>query len=260
MFDLYHITVILISFGAAFLSGLLGIGGGTIVFPAFFYLMPFLGLGHFTLSEITGITATQSLAGMFFAYLNHRTLGHININLVKTVMPAGIAGGIIGAISPKFMPEKALLLIYIFLLVFSIILILMPEIEHPDKDQECVPSNYTLTNLIIFSTTAISGSLGFAGAVSFVPILNHFCRAPFKTAISTTTLVVFLTTAIVFAGKAAVGFVPMELIVYIIIGAIFGANVGSRVNKLLKPVVLKTFMIVIIVILGTRITLTLFGY
>lgn len=260
MFDLYHITVIFISFGAAFFSGLLGIGGGTIVFPAFLYLMPFLGFGHFSMSEITGIVATQSVAGMFFAWLNHRKLGDINTKLVKTILPAGAAGGIIGAVSPKFLPENALLIIYLFLLAFSMVLIILPSVEFFDKEKEYVPENPFLASCIVLATTAISGALGFAGAVSFVPILNRFYRVPFKIAISTTTLIVLLTTSIVFVGKVAVGLVPLNLILYIIIGAAVGANIGARVNKILHSSVLKTLLVIIIVILGLRITLTLFGY
>lgn len=260
MIDLYHITVILISFGAGILSGLLGLGGGIIVFPAFFYLMPFLGFKTFTVSEITGIAATQSLAGIFFAYLNHRKFDTINVKLIKSVIFVAIIGALLGGIAAKFISEVILLWFYLFLLVVAVIIILAPRLETCESKQECTFNRPILINIFIFVSMLIASALGFAGALTFIPVFNHFCNAGIKVAISTGTLAALITTAFVFAGKAAVGLVYFDLLPLILIGAFLGAGFGAWMNKKLSPTILKTLLIVMALIVGIRIFLTILEY
>lgn len=257
----YYIMVIFISFGAAFFSGLLGIGGGMIIFPSFLFLMPHLGFQTFTVREITGIAAIQSFTGVFFSYLNHKKLGRINMKLVKTVLPIGLVGGLTGAISAKFIEERELLIIYLILLIIAVIMMIIPEADVNDNnDNDCMLKNPVIANLLILFGTAISGSLGFAGAVTFIPILNHFCKASIKVAISTTILIVLITTGVVLAGKIFVGLVPFELIIYIIIGAMFGAKLGTKVNRILPPIVLRMILVAVILVIGSRIFFTILQY
>lgn len=260
MIDPYFIVVVFVSLGAAFFSGLLGIGGGIIIFPAFMYLMPVLGYSAFSVNEITGIAAAQSLAGVFFSFMNHRKFGTVNYKLMKTVLPVGVVGALSGAIIAKFISELALLYMYLVLLVFIVVLLLIPKEECPNKDGGCSFDRPYATNSFIFAGTFASGSLGFAGAATFIPILNHFCKAPIKVAISTTTLIVLISTAIIFAGKAAVGLVPYDLIPSIIIGSIFGATIGSKLNKRLPAVVLRIIFLLVVLTIGARIFLTILEY
>ena len=260
MFDFYYIIIIFISLGAAFFSGLLGIGGGIIIFPAFLYLLPFLGFQTFSVNEITGIAATQSLAGIFFAFMNHRKFGIVNFKLVKTVLPAGIVGALSGAIIAKFVSEKILLFMYLLLLVLAVVLILIPKAECHNTNGECRLEKPIITNLLIVLGTFVSGALGFAGAVTFIPILNHFCKTPIKVAISTTTFIVLISTTLIFLGKAAVGLIPFNLIIFIIIGAVFGAALGAKVNRMLSSFILKMILLGVIIILGIRIFLTILEY
>ncbi len=260
MFDFYPVIVILISFGAAFFSGLLGIGGGIVIFPAFLYLVPFLGFETFTVNKITGIAATQSLAGVFFAYMNHRKIGHINSKLIKKILFAGLIGGLTGAVSAKFFSERELLIIYLILLFVAGTLVLLPRPKSQCDSEECKLQRPIAANLLIFCGTAISGALGFAGAVIFIPILNYFCKAPMKVAISTTILIVLITTTLVFFGKAAVGLVPMNLIIYILIGSVFGASLGAKVNKALSPPALRKILLLVMLVLGLRILFSIFEY
>ena len=257
---MYHIVVICISFIAAFFSGLLGIGGGIITFPAFLYLVPFLGYSSFSVNEITGIAAAQSFAGIFFAFLHHKKIGNIDKTLVKAALPAGIAGGFIGAISAKFILEKDLLIIYLVLLAIAAILILIPQAEYFYERKRCAFNRPVLANFLIFCGTAISGAMGFAGSATFIPILNHFCKAPIKVAISTTIFIVLITTAVIFTGKASIGLIPYNLIIYIIIGAFLGAAVGTKINKMLPPWILRIIFLLVIVILGIKIFFTLLEY
>lgn len=259
-FDLYYIIVIFVSLGAAFFSGLLGIGGGIIIFPAFLYLMPFLGYEPFSVNEITGVAAAQSLVAVFFSFMNHRKFGTVNFKLIKAVLPTGIMGALSGAVIAKYVPELTLLYMYLLLLIVATILILIPKAECTNKDGGCTFKNPILTYILIFSGTFVSGALGFAGAVTFIPILNHFCKAPIKVAISTTTLIVLISTSFIFMGKASVGLVPYDLIIFIIIGSLFGATVGARLNKILPSTALRFILLGVVLTIGARIFLTILEY
>ena len=143
--------------------------------------------------------------------------------------------------------------------MLAIVLILIPKAECSYVG-ECKFKKTAFVNFLILLGTTISGSLGFAGAFTFIPILNHFCNAPLKIAISSTTLIVFIITILVFAGKFAIGLVPFELILFIIIGSIFGANLGARLNKILSSSALRAILLFVIVFIGIRIFFTVMEY
>ncbi len=260
MFDIYYVAVIFVSLMAAFFSGLLGIGGGIVIFPSFLYILPLLGFEVLSVAYITGVSATQSLAGIFFSFLNHRKSEYIDFNIVKSVLPAGITGGIIGSVSAKFIPEQILLVLYLVILVMSLVLIFIPKEDYSQKNNQNInvkSQNLELKNFLIFFGAALSGSLGFAGAVTFIPVFIYFYRLPVKTAINTTISVVLIITSFIFIGKVVVGLVEFDLILFILIGAIVGAFLGSKLHEILSPLFLRNTLVVLVVLTGIRVLITI---
>ena len=61
----FFLFLALVGAAVGFLSGLLGIGGGIVMFPLLLYVPPLLGLGGIDVKSITGLTMAQG----FFAAL-----------------------------------------------------------------------------------------------------------------------------------------------------------------------------------------------
>lgn len=249
----YYFIVILISIGAAFFSGLLGIGGGIILIPSYLYLLPLLGFDHFSVNVITGIAATQATAGSFFSYKNHSKFESVNKNVAYKVLIFAIPAAFAGATLSKFLTGKQLLFVYLIILTIAGISVLIPPSEECEINCTYKPKNPVFMNFVIFISTAISSTMGFGGAVNFIPILNHFYKIPIKPAISTVTYLVLITTVVTLAGKLFSGLVPFNLIPFIILGSALGAWAGTKSSRLLSPIALKVILFLVVLTIGIRI-------
>ncbi len=252
----YYPVIVLISVGASFFSGLLGIGGGIILIPSYLYLLPMLGFDSFSVNIITGIAATQSLSGGFFAFKNHSKFQAINKKIVYRIALFALPGALAGTVLSKFMSGKQLLLVYLIILLLAGLSVLMPESQEKGENSPCENKNSILTNIIVFASTAISSAMGFGGAVNFMPILNYCYKLPIKSTISNVTFLVFITTIVTFLGKLFLGLVPFKLILLIFLGSALGAKIGTNISRKLTPAILKIILFFVIVIVFVRILLT----
>jgi len=253
---IYYSIIVLISIGASFFSGLLGIGGGVILIPAYYYLLPFLGFDNFTVNAITGIVATQTMAGGFFAFRNHVKFGAVNKKVANKIVLYAMPAAIAGTIFSKFLSEKQLLFLYLIILTFAGLSVFLPESAAPEENQPCSPKNPILANFIIFVSTAVSSAMGFGGAVNFIPILNYFFKLPIKSTLSTVTYLIIITTSITFIGKLFLGLIPYKLIPIIVVGSAIGAWFGAKVSRILPPIALKIILFLVILVIWIRIFIT----
>ncbi len=66
----FYLFLLLVGASVGFLSGMLGIGGGIVMFPLLLYVPPFLGFNGIDVKSITGLTMAQgffsALTAMFY--------------------------------------------------------------------------------------------------------------------------------------------------------------------------------------------------
>ncbi len=107
-----YILYIIIGIIAGILSGLVGIGGGTIVIPALIF---FFG---FTQHQAQGTTLALMIPpiGILAAYVYYRN-GYVNIPVALTICAGFVAGGYIGALFATALPTPLLKKIFGFLLL-----------------------------------------------------------------------------------------------------------------------------------------------
>lgn len=248
----FELVIFLLSLISGFASGLLGIGGGVIIIPAFLFLVPFLTGKTFEMSQITGISSSQALFGSFLAFLTHKKYGFIDKDILrKTVIPV-ILGAFTGSFFSRILPEKILLVLYLCILLISIInLIKNRQISAESKHAE------KKAIAVFFISSFFAGSLGLGGAIFFVPALTYFYALPIKNSIGNVTFLVLATGLFSFTGKALSGQVPYEILIYIIIGAMLGAKIGAKTSKLINPVYLKRALLVIMIITALRVSMSL---
>jgi uncharacterized membrane protein YfcA len=248
--------VTLISAGAAFFSGLLGIGGGVILIPAYLYLFPFLGYDVFSVNAITGITATQATAGGYFAFRNHSKFQPIDKKLAFNVALFAVPAAFIGTLISKFLTDKQLLIVYLLILAIAAVGVIIPEHISKNPEADYTTKHPVFANITTFVTTAISSAMGFGGAINFIPILNHFYNMPIRLAISTVTFLILLTTSVTLLGKLFLGLVPFKLMPFIILGSALGAKIGTNINQKLSTTNLKLILLLVIIVIWIRIFIT----
>ena len=101
---LFYLFLFSVGSFVGFLSGLLGIGGGIVMFPLLLYVPPLLGFESIDVKSITGLTMMQgffaSLSAMF--YYNENRL--VNKPLVLTLGASLFASSLAGALISKLVP------------------------------------------------------------------------------------------------------------------------------------------------------------
>lgn len=242
-----------------FFSGLLGIGGGILMFPLLLYVPPVFGLGPIGVKSITGLTMIQgffaSLSAMFF-YKKHNL---VNKPLALTLGLSLFISSLTGSFVSKVVPDKPLLLIFGALAFVAAVMMLVPRSYAEDELTEDKvlfhkPTAITIGVLIGF----LIGLVGQGGAFIIIPILLYVLKVPLRVALGSTLAIGLFSSSAGLFGKIATGQVPFFMAMPLLLGAIPAAQFGSFVGKKTKTQYLRWLLAVIIIATAVKIWLDLF--
>ncbi len=242
-----------------FFSGLLGIGGGILMFPLLLYAPPVFGLQLIGVKSITGLTMIQgffaSLSAMFF-YKKHNLL---NKTLVLTFGLSLFMSSLTGSFVSKLVPDKPLLLIFGALAFVAAVMMLIPRSYAEDEKTEDKVSFHKPTAIIIgVSIGFLLGLVGQGGAFIMIPILLYVLKVPLRVALGSTLAIGLFSSSAGLVGKISTGQVPFLMAVPLLIGAIPAAQLGSFVGKKTKTQYLRWLLSVIIIVTAVKIFADLF--
>ena len=96
----------------------------------------------------------------------------------------------------------------------------------------------------------VTGISGVGGGFIKTPASSEIMHAPVKVAASTTTFSIGITAAAALLVKIARGAVDFELAAMVMIGALVGGQVGSRVQARLSPPTVRKFLSVLLVVIA----------
>lgn len=215
-----------------FLSGLLGIGGGIVMFPVLLYLPPLLGLPGIDVKSITGLTMIQgffaSLSAMFFYH--SRKL--VNKSLVLTLGLSLFLSSLAGAILSGGVSDKLLLFIFgVMALAASVMMFIPRSYLKDDVREDNVDFHKPTAVLAGIVVGFFIGMVGQGGAFIIIPILLYVLKIPLRVALGSTLAIGLFSSTAGLAGKVATGQVPFRIAVVLLLGAIPFAQVGSRVSQ-----------------------------
>ena len=158
------VTYLAIGVTAGLLSGLFGVGGGTIIVP---FLVMFLAFNQ-------RLAAGTSLA----AIVQTATVGVISYAMSDSVawVPALIlaAGSVVGAqIGTALLPKISQTALRWGFVAFSVIVIVSLFVVVPSRDAQLHLTAVTITGLVVLGliTGVLAGLLGVGGGIIVVPVL-----------------------------------------------------------------------------------------
>lgn len=252
----FYSIIFLLGTMAGFITGLLGIGGGILIIPAFLFILPLLGFDTIPMNKITGIAATQGMLGSIFAFFSLKKNNKINKDVLLKLLIMVAVSSLCGAVVSNFVNEKILLFI---LLTYTTLLVTFTIFFMVDNkpDLKAGVKITALPPILITVIGFMAGILGLGGAVLYIPMLNYFYRMDIKQSIANVTLLVFMTTGFAFIGKALTNQVPFEIIPPILLGAITGSKLGAKVNSKVPPMVLKVLLLIIVILTLIRVIFSL---
>jgi len=222
----------LVGAAVGFLSGLLGIGGGIVMFPLLLYVPPLLGFSGIDVKSITGLTMIQGFFSALTAMFYYNKNALVNKSLVLTLGFSLFLSSLTGALVSKKIPDGPLLMVFATLALIAAVMMLIPRSYlQDDLTEEHVVFNKS-TAIVIGIVLGFSiGLVGQGGAFILIPTMLYVLKIPLRVALGSTLAIGLFSSSAGLVGKIATSQVPFLMALPLLVGAIPAARFGSIVGK-----------------------------
>ena len=267
---------ILMSLGlvVGFLSGMFGVGGGFLMTP----MLMLLGIPP---AVAVASEANHILAASFSGFLAHMRRLNVDFLMGFILLTGGIVGSILGVFLLKYLlnigQEKIFIsLSYIFILIFVGAWMLRESLSTLKKTNKGKINKlhehiwlhglpfkikFRKSHLYIsiippifigFVVGVLSSIMGVGGGFILVPAMIYILGMPTQVVIGTSLLqIVFVTFVSTIMHSCINQTVDVVLSSLLLIGAVIGAQIGTRVMVKLKGEQIRFLLAIIIIIVAT---------
>lgn len=243
-----------------FLSGLLGIGGGIVLFPLLVYAPPALGLAALDVKSITGLTMAQGFFASLSAVLFYHKHRLVNRRLVLAVGLSLFASSLAGALFSSRTSDRAILVVFGVLAVAAAAMMLLPRAYQRDElSEDRVSFNAPLAVGVALPLGFLLGMLGQGGAFIIIPVLLYVLRIPLRVALGSMLAIGIFSATAGLAGKAATGQVPLLPALAMLAGAVPFARLGGWVGRRTDVRYLRWLLAAVILLSAVKIWSDILG-
>lgn len=245
---------------AGIISGLLGVGGGIILVPAFFYAFSSLGYQPEQLMQICVATSTGTIIFTSIrSVLAHNKRGAVSVELIKTWGPFIAFGSVVGVFAAASLRSHELQLVFGCI---GIMLGLYMLLGKKDWRLSTELPGRILGKIYPIIIGFFSALMGIGGGSFTVPLLTAYNVPPHKAVgtspgfglmISVPGFITFLTQGWDITGKPpfTVGYVNLPAVVVIVMTTMLTVPLGVRLAHSLSPKQLRiVFAFTILILTG----------
>lgn len=255
------VSLALIGAIGGFFSGLLGFGGGVVMFPLLYYVPPLLGLEALLAKTVAAVVITQVFFSTLIGGLAHLRSGRVHgrVALVSGITSA--AGAFVGGVASQWTSERFLLLLFGIATLLVLVMMFLPAPSH--ELDKLPPEKLVVGTFLLSVCSLITGILiGFLGAGNFVfvPLLIYVFKVPTRIAIGSSLFIAMINTCFGFFGKLATGQIPWLIAMVVVIGAGIGALVGERIHRWLATPMLRYVYAAMVGLIAIRIWLSILAF
>lgn len=248
-----------IGFLAAFMSGLVGVGGAVLLIPLLLYVPPLAGLDAIPIKTVTGITIVQVTGGALSAGLAHLTDRRVDGHLFVIVGLSMAVCSFLGALLSAIVPGAALEAIFATMaLVASAFMLVLRNRTPPESDTGPVFS-WPLAFGLGAGVGFLAGMVGAGGAFILIPALLYIVRIPLRVTIGTSLWIVLAASIAGLLGKAITGQIDWPLALALLAGALPAGLLGATVSRRTHPAQLATVLGVMIALVAVRMWVDVVG-
>ncbi len=235
--------IFLISFVAAFIFALGGVGAAIILIP----ILVSLGIPVNIAKPVGLFYNTVSLTG---ASINNIKNKRLDFKIGIPIIISSFLFAVAGAFVSKYIPNKTILLLFIGFLLFSGFMFLFHKKKNQDNYREDIP--YIKLSLIGALAGLLSGMLGIGGGGIISPLMLMIDFNPKKiTAI--TAFVVPFSSFSGFLTYWAIGNIDWKITLIASVGGIIGAMLGTIfMQKKLNSQTVKKILAVILLVMAAK--------
>ncbi|MEM4540520.1 MAG: sulfite exporter TauE/SafE family protein [Archaeoglobaceae archaeon] len=208
-------------------GGFLGVGGGFIMLPALSFLF------GYPLAIAIGTTITAIIFTAISGAFGHLRMRNVDLKTAKLISISGATGAIAGSLVFFYLCDKvwllSLLLGIIFLLTSLRMIYEGIKREIPEIKNGEIQGSKKAKVLVGLFVGLLVGIFGIGGGFALVPSFVYIFGSAIKLAVGT-SLASFLSMAIVSSAfKLYEGFVDLMAVLFLGLGALFGAQMGVRI-------------------------------
>ncbi len=243
-----YITFILIGLVGGTVSGLMGIGGGTVIIPLLLYLSGIDIKAATAMSMVHIVFA--SISGTIFNYYQKTIIFKYSLYFGLSSMLFSFIGGYL----TKYIPDLTIKIMYVSALTVSFIILLLRSRITGHKTE---PSKNDFYKIIPIGAVAgfMAGILGIGGGFLFVPALLFFMGLPMNIATGTSLGAIIFTSIPGLAGKILSVDFNILFGVIVGIGGIGGARLGTYLKRKINPLTTKIIFILFFVVVFIRVVI-----
>jgi uncharacterized membrane protein YfcA len=248
-----YLFLLLVGGAGGFLSGLLGIGGGIVMFPALLYLPPLVGLKAISVREITGLTMAQGFFAAFAATFLYKRERLISKDLFFTLGGSLFISSLAGSLLSKKVPDGPILLIFGLLAFLAATMMLIPrDYRSDDLRTEEVSFNKKVAVTAGLLMGVLLGIVGQGGAFIIIPVLLYVLKIPLRIAMGSTLAIGLLSSGAGLTGKIVTNQVPFPMAAALLAGAMPMAYIGGIVGKRTDTRVLRWLLSCLILLSAVK--------
>jgi uncharacterized protein len=244
-----------------FFSGLLGFGGGVVMFPLLYYIPPLLGLEELHAKTVAAVVMTQVFFSTLVGGLAHLRSGRVHGRIALVAGISSAVGSFVGGVASQWTSERFLLLLFGIATLLVIAMMFLPapskELERTSLEKVSVaPTPLSLCSLVI---GILIGFLG-AGNFVFVPLLIYVLKVPTRIAIGSSLFIAMINTCLGFLGKLATGQIPWLITTVVVFGASIGTLFGERIHRRFPTPTLRYMYGAMVGLIAARIWLSILDF
>jgi uncharacterized membrane protein YfcA len=246
------------------LSGMLGIGGGSVLVPVFALLFQWQGFDRSLIMQMAlGTSLACIILGNTAGARTHARLGSVHWPAVRTMALPLVLGSLVASNIAHLAPASLLKTIFsVFMAVLALQMLLTLNIE----PRRALPGagGYAAVGIVI---GLISGLVGIGGAVFSIAFLLY-CGVPMRTAAGTSAalgvpIAVAGTLGYIASGlqvsatpPSSLGYIHLPAWVGVSLTSAFFAPLGARLAHRLATATLKKVFIMFLLVLTARMAVT----
>ncbi|HEG8620528.1 TPA: sulfite exporter TauE/SafE family protein [Staphylococcus aureus] len=238
------IVMLVIGILGGFISGLVGIGGAIVIYPALLLLPPLFGLPTYSAYIASGLTSSQ----VFFSTLSGSLKAYKNKNFSRTLilnMGSGmVIGSILGALLATVFNSQFVNVIYIIIALLALILMFIkvtPSTSH-------IKFNRVLLITIGGIIGLVSGIVGAGGAFIIIPVLLVIFKLPMNMVVTNSIVIAFISSIGAFIIKLLQCYIPINSAIPLILGSILFTPLGMKIGQKIPDSIQKGIVSILIVI------------
>lgn len=224
---------------------MLGVGGGIIMVP----ILTFLGLPPTQTASTSLIAVASTSVSSTIEYSRQRRIDyHLGIEMAIFAIP----GAVLGAIVSEYLSSESFNLYFGILLILTGIYTLYKNsiLKDSAAKKRSVPLRAAVF-AAAFGAGMISSAFGVGGGIIFVPAMLLVLGLPMHRAAPTSQLTLMMTSIAGVLTHAALLNPDYLQAAALSTGAFFGAQMGARISRAARDVVLQRLLGSTLIVVGT---------